>query len=206
MELFDEIRDPSINLLPADGRVYYYGKIVDPKESLFYFRELMTEIEWKKDVAFIFGKRIETKRKVAWYADEPFEYTYSNNTKTALPWTSNLLKLKALIEKKSGETFNSCLLNLYHDGSEGMSWHSDGEKDLKENGAIASLSFGAERKFAFKHKNTKEVVSLFLESGSLLIMTGTTQKNWLHRLPPSKKKFGPRVNLTFRTIVEKFDV
>jgi alkylated DNA repair dioxygenase AlkB len=203
LQLFDEIRDPSINLLPIDGSVYYYGKIVDPKEALFYFRELMTEIEWKKDVAIIFGKRIETRRKVAWYADEPFEYTYSNNTKTALPWTSNLLKLKALIEKKSGETFNSCLLNLYHDGSEGMAWHSDGEKDLKENGAIASLSFGAERKFAFKHKNTKEVVSLFLESGSLLIMTGTTQKNWLHRLPPSKKKYGPRVNLTFRTIVEK---
>ena len=206
MELFDEIRDPSINILPADGMVFYFGKILDSEKAIYYYEGLMSEIEWQNDIAVIFGKRIETKRKVAWYADKPFEYTYSNNTKIALPWTANLLKLKSHIEKVSGETFNSCLLNLYHDGSEGMAWHSDGEKDLKENGAIASLSFGAERKFAFKHKNTKEVVSLFLESGSLLIMTGTTQKNWLHRLPPSKKKFGPRVNLTFRTIVEKFDV
>lgn len=82
-----------------------------------------------------------------------------------------------------------------------MAWHSDAEKDLKKNGAIASVSFGAERKFAFKHKETKETVSLNLEHGSLLIMKGTTQTNWLHRLPPTKKVNGARINLTFRTIV-----
>ncbi len=107
-----------------------------------------------------------------------------------------------MVEQKTGETFNFCLLNLYHDGNEGMAWHSDGEKDLKKNGAIASLSFGAERKFAFKHKQTKETVSLTLEHGSLLVMSGSTQSYWLHRLPPTKKIFQPRVNLTFRTIVE----
>ena len=113
-----------------------------------------------------------------------------------------MLELKELVEQKTNETFNSCLLNLYHTGEEGMAWHSDGEKDLKKNGAIASLSFGAERKFAFKHKTSKETVSLVLEHGSLLIMKDQTQTNWLHRLPPTKRIFTPRVNLTFRTIVE----
>lgn len=87
----------------------------------------------------------------------------------------------------TGETFNSCLLNLYHNGDEGMAWHSDGEKDLKKNGAIGSLSFGAVRKFAFKHKQTKEHVGLTLEHGSLLVMKDETQSHWLHRLPPTKR-------------------
>ena len=104
----------------------------------------------------IFGKKILTKRKVAWYGDDNYEYTYSNSTKKAIPWTPELLKLKALAVEKTGEEFNSCLLNLYHSGDEGMAYHSDGEKNLKKNGAIASLSFGAERKFSFKHKFTKE--------------------------------------------------
>jgi len=137
---------------------------------------------------------------VAWYGEKPFNYTYSNTTKSALPWTEELLQLKNLIEEKTGETFNSCLLNLYHDGNEGMAWHSDAEKDLKKNGAIGSLSFGAERKFAFKHKETKETVSIILEHGSLLVMKEETQTNWLHRLPPTKTVSKPRVNLTFRTI------
>jgi alkylated DNA repair dioxygenase AlkB len=89
---------------------------------------------------------------------------------------------------------------LYHDGSEGMSWHSDGEKDLKKNGAIASMSFGAERKFALKHIETKKVVNIYLENGSLLVMKGITQSHWLHRLPPTTKVLTPRINLTFRTI------
>ena len=171
-------------------------------KSLSYLDYLLNEIQWKNDVAVIFGKRIETKRKVAWYAENPFEYTYSNHTKTALPWTSELLELKELVEKKTGETFNSCLLNLYHNGSEGMAWHSDGETDLKKNGAIASVSFGAERKFAFKHKVSKETISQILENGSLLVMKGTTQTHWMHRLPPTKLVSKPRLNLTFRTIVK----
>ena len=110
------------------------------------------------------------------------------------------MELKEIVEKESGETYNSCLLNLYHSGSEGMSWHSDGEKMLKKNGAIASVSLGAERKFSFKHKETKQKIDIILERGSLLVMKETTQANWLHRLPPTKKVHSPRINLTFRTI------
>lgn len=200
MDLFNSESDNSQNLLPKDGTVNYYGKLMLFQEANHYFEALLNAIEWKNDEAIIFGKRIITKRKVAWYGDKPFSYTYSNTTKSALPWTKELLELKALIEEKTGETFNSCLLNLYHNGDEGMAWHSDAEKDLKKNGAIGSLSFGAERKFAFKHKETKETVSMILEHGSLLVMKDETQTNWLHRLPPTKTVSKPRVNLTFRTI------
>ena len=200
MDLFDDIVDPSENLLPCDGVVNYYGKLLSRQDADAYLNRLLHKIEWKHDKAIIYGKQITTKRKVAWYGDKPFEYTYSNTTKRALPWTQELLELREKIQQKTGETFNSCLLNLYHNGSEGMAWHSDAEKDLKKNGAIGSLSLGAERKFAFKHKATKETVSAFLQHGSLLVMKGTTQSHWLHRLPPTKKIMDLRVNLTFRTI------
>ena len=203
MELFDHRADSTKNILPSDGIVHYYGKIFSPKEAETYLEILLHSIEWKNDEAIIFGKKIITKRKVAWYGEKAFEYTYSKTTKSALLWTKPLIELKSRIEKQSGEKFNACLLNLYHDGNEGMAWHSDGEKDLKKNGAIASLSFGAERKFAFKHKESKIKRELMLENGSLLIMKGNTQSNWLHRLPPTKKVTKPRINLTFRTIVSK---
>lgn len=201
LSLFDEYSTATNNLLPIDGEVYYHGQIMTSIEANKYFDELMNGIVWENDQAMIFGKKIITKRKVAWYGDTAFSYTYSGITKQALIWTPALLGLKSLAEKHSNETYNSCLLNLYHTGEEGMAWHSDGEKDLKKNGAIASLSFGAERKFAFKHKKTGEVVNTFLEHGSMLVMKGTTQTHWLHRLPPTKKVLNPRINLTFRTIV-----
>ncbi len=188
------------NLLPSDGIVNYYGKVMTLDKADYYFENLLKSIEWRNDEAIIYGKHYITKRKVAWYGDKPYEYQYSNVTKRALAWTPELLELKKLCETLSGETFNSCLLNLYHNGDEGMAWHSDGETDLKKDGAIASMSFGAERKFSFKHKSTKETISILLEHGSLLIMAGKTQTHWLHRLPPTKKIFNPRVNLTFRTI------
>ena len=200
MDLFNFEMDSEKNLLPKDGILNYFGKVFSEEEANKYYEILLNTIDWKNDEAIIFGKKIITKRKVAWYGDSEFDYTYSKITKKAHLWTPELLQLKKQIEETSGETFNSCLLNLYHSGEEGMAWHSDAEKDLKKNGAIASVSFGAERKFAFKHKETKETVSINLENGSLLIMKGNTQTHWLHRLPPTKKVTSPRINLTFRTI------
>jgi len=201
MDLFSTIIESPISILPKDGIVYYYGQLMDSQEADEYLESLFNNVEWKNDEVIVFGKRIVTKRKVAWYGDKPFKYTYSNTTKSALAWTKELLELKAIVEKSSGETFNSCLLNLYHNGSEGMTWHSDAEKDLKKGGAIGSLSFGAERKFSFKHRNTKETISLVLQNSSFLVMKGTTQQNWLHQLPTTKKQSGLRINLTFRTII-----
>lgn len=202
MDLFNQSVDKDRNWLPYDGIVNYYGKICTQEQADFYLNTLLQTIEWRHDEAIIMGKKIITKRKVAWYGDKPFSYTYSKTTKYALPWTKALLELKSLVEKQTGETFNSCLLNLYHNGDEAMAWHSDGETDLKKDGAIGSMSFGAERKFAFKHKSTRQKVELYLEHGSLLVMAGATQTNWLHRLPPTRKVTRARVNLTFRTIVE----
>lgn len=201
MDLFSSLNDPAVNLLPDDGVLNYYGPVFDQSKSKFYYDTLLKTIEWKNDEAIIFNKHIITKRKAAWYGDSNYAYTYSNATKYALPWTKELLELKNIAERLSVSTYNSCLLNLYHNGDEGMAWHSDDEKTLAKNGAIASLSFGAVRKFSFKHKKTKETISLLLENGSLLVMKGTTQTNWLHRLPPTKKIHQPRVNLTFRTII-----
>ncbi len=200
MDLFNPDSNSPRNLLHKDGTVLYYGLVLSLSEANHFLDSFLSTIEWKQDEAIIFGNLIKTKRKVAWYGDKPFKYTYSKTTKSALPWTKELLLLKKTIEKKTGETYNSCLLNLYHDGSEGMAWHSDGEKDLKKNGAIASISLGAQRKFSFKHKASKETVSVILEHGSLLVMKNETQTHWLHRLPPTKKVLKPRVNLTFRTI------
>jgi len=181
--------------------VIYYGQILDAVKADEYLKILMNTIAWKNDEAIIFGKHIITKRKVAWYADTDFSYTYSRATKQALLWAPELLQLKQLVEAIAGDKFNSCLLNLYHNGDEGMAWHSDDEKSLGKNTTIASLSFGAERKFALKHRLLTESRSLILQHGSLLVMKGATQSNWLHSLPKSKKVTRPRVNLTFRTMV-----
>ncbi len=199
MNLFTS--DPTTNLLPYDGTANYHGPILGHDEARRYYEALLADVPWKNDEAVIFGKRIVTARKVAWYGDSDYAYTYSGTTKRALIWNAELLEIKAIVERLSGAKFNSCLLNLYHDGSEGMAWHSDDEKSLGRNTTIASVSFGAARKFCFKHKRTLETASLILEDGSLLVMKDTTQTHWLHRLPKSKKITTPRINLTFRTIV-----
>ena len=202
MDLFSS--DKITNILPFDGITNYHGTVLNKNQCDFYYQQLMDKIKWKNDEAIIFGKKIITKRKVAWYGDSEYSYTYSKVTKTANIWTKELLELKAVVEKESGETYNSCLLNLYHSGDEGMGYHSDGEKMLKKNGAIASLSLGAERKFSFKHRESKQRIDVLLERGSLLVMKAATQKHWLHRLPPTKKVNTPRINLTFRTIQKEY--
>lgn len=199
-------RSQSGNLLPRDGMVNYFPAVLGSEDALHYFNALLRSLPWKNDEVLIFGKRITTKRKTAWFGDRPFSYTYSHIVRTALPWTAELLELKQRVEAVSGTTYNSCLLNLYHDGNEGMAWHSDDEPELERNASIASLSLGAERRFLFRHKQTppqvaatlKETVELKLENGSLLLMSGATQTNWLHRLPTSTKVIAPRINLTFR--------
>ena len=197
MNLFN---DKKINIINKDGMVDYYGKIFSKMESDRLYKLLLNNINWKNDEAIIYGKHIITKRKIAWYGDSDYSYKYSNISKQALPWTEYLLGLKKKVEQMIESNFNSCLLNLYHNGNEGVTWHSDGEKTLGNTPLIASLSFGAERKFSFKHKQTKQLVSLTLEHGSLLVMKDKTQTNWLHSLPITKKISNLRINLTFRTI------
>lgn len=200
MDLFSNPEQRS-NLLPYDGEVLDCGKVLLQQEADRYFDLLLNNVPWRNDEAVIYGRHIVTKRKVAWYGDDAFSYTYSNTTRQAIPWTKELLELKDIVEKYSGSRFNSCLLNLYHSGEEGMSWHSDDEKELGKNTVIASLSLGAARKFSFKHKITKEKADVVLGNGALIIMQGTTQSYWVHSLPKSAKVKTPRINLTFRTFI-----
>ncbi len=189
------------NLLPKDGAVNYYGKIFTEEQSEIYYVKLLNEINWQHDVVKIFGKEIITKRKVAFLGDEGISYKYSGKNKIAENWLKFILEIKSTVEQISGEKFNACLLNYYHNGTEAMSWHSDNEKEILKHSAIASVSFGAERKFGFKHNFSKEEISLMLENGSLLIMKDETQIYWKHKLYTNAKITEPRINLTFRTIV-----
>ncbi|MBS1602258.1 MAG: alpha-ketoglutarate-dependent dioxygenase AlkB [Bacteroidetes bacterium] len=198
MDLFNP--DRVANILPYDGIADYYGRVFGPTEAAAYLERLLRGVEWRYDEVVLFGRKIQTKRMVAWYGDSSYGYTYSGVTRQALEWTEDLRALKTRVEKESGATYNSCLLNLYHNGDEGVSWHSDDEKELQQDGAIASVSFGAERKFQFKHKTNGQLVEVLLEPGSLLVMRAECQRCWLHALPKTKKVNRPRVNLTFRKI------
>ncbi len=199
MSLFPN--DSSQNLLPFDGELYYFGSIFSIVEANQWQQTLTQRVAWKNDEVMMFGKKIVTSRKIALYADNTTTYTYSKQTKQALAWIPELLQLKQIIESKTAQTFNMCLLNLYHHGKESMGWHSDNESELQANGSIASLSLGAERKFMFKHKESKKVITLNLEHGSLLLMKGSIQQHWQHQLPPMANVVAPRINLTFRNRV-----
>lgn len=188
-----------LNLLPFDGEVKYYAGIFKTTHAEVYFDKLSTTIDWKQDELIMFGKPLTTKRKVAWYGKDRYAYSYSNTTKLAIPFTPELEEILGITESATGARFNSCLLNMYNDGSEGMGWHSDDEKTLKLHSPIASVSFGAGRRFLFRHRQTKQTIETWLEAGSILLMSGTTQTNWLHSLPKSARIKKPRINLTFRT-------
>lgn len=186
------------NIINKDGLATYFGNILTLEQNATYLTLLLNKIEWEQEQIMMFGKLIVPKRKVAFYADHFLAYTYSNKTKRGLPWTPELIKLKAIVESHTKVTYNACLLNLYHNGEEGMGWHSDDEKEIIPHSSIASLSIGAIRKFSFKHKISHETKSIILENGSLLEMKGALQKNWLHALPKTKKVTAVRINLTFR--------
>lgn len=200
IDLFEQELDESKNRLPYNGEVYYYGALFNSVVASEYFEKLLSSIDWKYDKAVMYGKQIVTKRQVAWYADKTYNYTYSGVTRKALIWTNTLLELKKSVEQKTGASYNSCLLNLYHDGNEGMSWHNDDETALKKEGSIASLSLGAQRKFMFKHNKTHEKVEFLLLNGDLIEMKGQTQSYWKHCVPKTTKVKWSRINLTFRQI------
>lgn len=191
----------SSNLLPMDGSAYYVPGFISPKECTPLIDQLQNSLQWEADQLIIFGKLVTTRRKVAWVGDPECTYTYSGIKRDPQSWTPELLTIKAQLESLTQSKFNSCLLNFYHDGADGMGWHSDDEKELDAKSPIASLSLGSTRKFAFRHKKEKTITSLFLENGSALIMNAPTQKFWQHALLKTKTVHTPRINLTFRNII-----
>ena len=190
--------ETSDNLLPQDGVVQDFGLILNADEAQQYFDYFDQYLAWQHDEVILHGQYYKTDRKVVWYGDEDYQYHYSGMAKQAHQWNPLLFNLKQHIEELTGHSFNSCLANLYENGRQGVGWHSDDEPNLGKNTVIASLSFGATRKFSFKHKHTAYKVDLLLQSGQLLVMRGQTQQYWKHALMKSNKIIQPRINLTFR--------
>jgi alkylated DNA repair dioxygenase AlkB len=193
--------DSTINLLPRDGSAQYLPEVLGDVHAANLMDQLQRSLAWESDQLILFGKKITTRRKVAWVGDSDCSYTYSGVKKSPQAWTPELLSIKQEMEELAQSEFNSCLLNLYHDGDDGMGWHSDDEKELDASAPIASLSLGAQRKFAFRHKENKTTIPVYLENASVLIMRSPTQKFWQHALLKSKKVSTSRINLTFRKIL-----
>ena len=186
-----------------DSEISLLQKHFDSEIAANFLRDLTEEIPWVQNKIRFYGKESLVPRLESWHGDKGMSYTYSGIKMDAKPWTKNLLMIKESIEPIAKTTFNSVLINYYRDGKDRVAWHSDDEKELGKNPVIASVSLGAERKFKLRHKKYKENQlqhEVFLQSGSLLLMSGSTQHHWLHEIPRTAKPIGPRINLTFRVI------
>ena len=194
---------PTDNLLPYDGQVNDLGIVIDYPSPLFY--NLVTELPWQADIVTLFGKTHVTTRQIVWMGDSNIDYQYSDHSRQTLPWTDTIFHVKHHVEEQLSElgidvNFNSCLLNYYPSGDDGMGYHADDELELGTQPIIASLSLGATRKFVFRHKKTQEKVELYLESGQLIVMHGDTQRFWKHSITKTKTAATGRISLTFRKI------
>jgi len=184
------------------AEVILYPAFFSAPEADRLLRELRDTTAWRQESITLYGKTIEVPRRTAWYGDEGTRYIYSGITNVPLPWTPALMEVKRAVEPPAGVAFNSVLLNRYRTGQDSVSWHADDEPEFGEQPVIASVSFGGTRTFQFKHKERKGLkASVELTHGSLLIMRGGTQANWLHRVPKTTKPVEERLNLTFRAIV-----
>lgn len=184
-----------------DAEVRYIPDFLNAKESADLFEELSAATPWQHDLITIFGKTHPQPRLTCFYGTVDLSYSYSNIKMEPHSFTPTLLKLKKEVEQKAETTFNSVLLNLYRDGKDSNGWHADNEKELGINPIIASVTLGSERFFHLKHISKPEhKCKIKLESGSLLLMKGTTQHFYKHQIPKTMQVISPRINLTFRTI------
>ena len=185
------------NLAPIDGVLRLFPAAVPEPEGVL--RRLLAEVDWRQDEARIMGRSVPLPRLTAWYGEKGYQYSGIDNPPR--PWSPLLQDLARRAEGLAGARFNSVLLNLYRDGRDSMGWHSDDEKSLGPEPTIASLSFGATRRFRLKHKRDPGLtVALDLAPGSCLVMAGALQHHWRHALPKTARPVGKRVNLTFRLI------
>ena len=178
----------------------YTVPFLDEAESRAIFSELRSTVDWKQDHTSLYGRRIALPRLTAWYGDPGSSYKYSGIVNEPLPWNAPLQRLQVALQQRTGVSYNSVLLNLYRDGSDGVGWHSDDERELGSTPTIASLSLGEVRRFRLRHRRTRESINLELANGSLLVMRGHSQRDWEHCVPKSKKVLGERINTTFRLV------
>ena len=163
---------------------------------------LLAEIPWEARAIRVFGRTLMQPRLVAWLGDPEAVYTYSGVRHVPLPLTPQVAGLRVRLVRELGLPFNGVLCNLYRDGNDAMGMHSDSEPELGPEPVVASLSVGATRRFVLRHKrgSARGKLDLPLESGSLLVMRGTTQRTYRHGIPRVRTPSGPRVNLTFRHV------
>jgi len=193
---------PDESLRFPEQLLEYFPGFLQETESLLLLETLVSEVPWQQQTIHMYGKEVVTPRLTAWYGDSEKTYQFSGTKFDPIPWTKELYDLKLKIETATHIQFNSVLLNYYRNGNDSVAWHGDNEKELGKNPHIASVSLGQPRKFEFRHKNEHaRKYALQLENGSLLIMKGDLQHTWEHRIPKSKNENGPRINLTFRTIL-----
>lgn len=187
----------------SDADVSMYRMFFTRSESDQFFLSLMNQTRWRQDQIRLYGKQIDLPRLTAWYGDPGKSYSYSGISMEPDPWTQTLLEIKNRVDREAQVRFNSVLLSLYRNGKDSLSWHQDDERELGEDPVIASVSFGATRSFQFRYKPNKNLpkVSVELTHGSLLIMKGPTQRFWMHQVPKTSKPVDPRINLTFRVIL-----
>jgi alkylated DNA repair dioxygenase AlkB len=183
-----------------NGEYIFYPDFLSKSISDEFFKKLQNTIDWKQESMNMYGKKVDFPRLTAWYGDNDKPYTFSGITLKPNSWTQEILEIKSKIESKANIIFNSVLLNRYRNGNDSISWHTDAEPELGKNPIIASVNFGATRKFQLRHINTKEKIEIELTNGSLLIMQGELQHYWQHQVPKTSKVVGERINLTFRVI------
>lgn len=183
-----------------NGLYQYLPNFFSKSESDLFLKYLKENILWKQESMNMYGKKIDFPRLTAWYGDNDKPYKFSGITLQPHPWTTEILAIKNKIEHQAKVTFNSVLLNRYRDGNDSISWHTDAEPELGKNPIIASVNFGATRKFQLRHFKTKEKLEIELSHGSLLIMQGELQHFWQHQVPKTKEFKTERINLTFRVI------
>ena len=182
-----------------DASIRYQPDFVMDHQALF--DPLLEHIDWQQDVIQMYGKSVTVPRLSAWYGDSDRDYQFSGLYLKPKPWIPLLERFRQQLNQQLGRRFNSVLANYYRNGQDSVAWHSDDEPELGEQPCIASLSFGATRRFSLKHKQTGQTAHIDLTSGSLLLMEGDTQHYWLHQVAKSKGCHLPRINLTYRTII-----
>jgi alkylated DNA repair dioxygenase AlkB len=201
-EAFVPSGQPGERLPLEDADMRFWPAALAVEEASELLDRLLTGIDWQHEEVLIFGQRRPVPRLVAWHGDPGASYTYSGTSHQPLPWTPALELVRERVLSLTGCAFNSVLLNLYRDGRDGMGWHSDDEPELGRDPVIASVSFGAPRRFCLRHKRRKDQrLEVSLGPGSLLLMAGATQHHWVHAVPKTALPVGPRVNLTFRQIL-----
>ena len=188
-------------LATGDGLLDYAPGFAGDHDSN-WFHQLRRGIAWEQEVYTVFGREVTSPRLVAFAGEPGISYRYSGLDHIASGWPSILPDIHQRVEAASGEHFNCVLLNFYRSGQDSMGWHSDDEPTLGRNPVVASLSLGACRDFLIRRKGQKAgSEAIALASGSLLLMRGNFQHAWQHSLPKRARVSSPRINLTFRRVV-----